>query len=367
MQIIKNKKVIIPAAAVALVAVIILLVRGCGTENEKKYYFEKASKGGIKKTISVTGTLGVLKEYRVLSKTKGMVLRVYTDYNLRVKKGQLLAVLDSKEIDQDLMKIGAKLESAKLELLTARDEYEGKKKMFRENLISKQGMQRAELAYKSKVLVHRQVQIDYNLALSNKRNTRILSPVTGIVLSKNIEEGLPVNINKMLFVVAKNLNTMILTISIDESDIGNIKKGQDVTFTVSAFPEKIFSGKINQVRINPVKKGGLVTYESVVICNNRELMLKPGMTATATVIVSEKENALRVLNQAFIVSPVEDAIESEKKILWVRDPKALSGNNMKRVEVKTGLAGDNYTEIISGVSEGDDILIKVDITKSNGN
>jgi HlyD family secretion protein len=156
---------------------------------------------------------------------------------------------------------------------------------------------------------------------------------------------------------------MILTISIDESDIGNIKKGQQVIFSVSAFPDKKFNGIINQVRMNPVKSGGLVTYQALVVCENSELLLKPGMTATATVVIDQKANVLRVLNQAFLISPENDSdSENGKKYIWKKTGIG-TGKSYKKTEVKTGLAGDMHTEIVDGIKPGDEVMIKIQESK----
>jgi len=151
---------------------------------------------------------------------------------------------------------------------------------------------------------------------------------------------------------------MTLIISIDESDIGSIKNGQPVYFSVSAFPDKKFYGSISQVRINPVKTGGLVTYQALVVCSNDEAMLKPGMTVTATVIIDERKSVLAVSNQAFMVNPDGSAASGAEKFLWKRDG-VLGSQSYKRIKVKTGLMGDMFTEITQGVSETDEIMTKI--------
>jgi HlyD family secretion protein len=172
------------------------------------------------------------------------------------------------------------------------------------------------------------------------------------------EKNQPVGVNTPLFLLAEGLNKMVLTINIDESDIGYIKVGQQVIFTVSAFPEKRFTGKIQQVRINPVKSGSLVSYQSIVICDNDELLLKPGMTATATVVIDEKKDVIRVLNQAFMVTPDDEDISgSSKGKIWIKS--GVVGKPYKGIEVKTGLSGDLYTEIISGLSGNEEVLIRI--------
>jgi HlyD family secretion protein len=152
---------------------------------------------------------------------------------------------------------------------------------------------------------------------------------------------------------------MKLVISVDESDIGKIKKGQHVTFTVSAYPERTFSGTIKQVRMNPVPKGGVVTYQSTVICDNSDLLLKPGMTATVIIEIEKKDNVLHVPNQAFMVSPVPIDVNDRQKYVWKKTEKLLSGLPVERIPISTGLQGDKNTEIIGKkLKIGEKILIK---------
>ncbi|MCL1833846.1 MAG: efflux RND transporter periplasmic adaptor subunit, partial [Leptospirales bacterium] len=145
--------------------------------------------------------------------------------------------------------------------------------------------------------------------------------------------------------------------------IGYIKNGQQVTFSVSAFPDKKFTGTINQIRMNPTKSGGLVTYQALVICDNSELLLRPGMTATATVLVAEKKDVIMALNQAFIVSP-EDDISSDrsKKVVWKKGG-SIQGKSYSAVEVNIGLQGDMHTEVTDGVNENDEILVRIKESK----
>ena len=356
---INKKAVIIVIAIGGLILFITLLVRTCGSSVKQELEFAKATTGPIKRTISVTGVIEVTDAHRILSKTPGIIDRVYVDFNDNVRKGQVLASLDSTEIEQKLMKLSAQLESVNLELTIAKEEIEGKKGLYKENLISKVSMQKAELDYKTALMKHKQIQLDYNLVQKQRNNARIVSPVNGIIISREIEANVPADITKTLFIIAPSLKNMHLIISVDESDIGIIRKGQEVYFTVSAYPDEKFYGKIEQVRINPIQKGVLVSYQSLVLCSNDKLLLKPGMTATATVVVAEKAKALRVPNQAFLVSPIEVEFDSDKMYLWIKSGSFTSGLPVKKVEVMTGIRGDIFTEVTKNLNEGDEVLVKV--------
>jgi HlyD family secretion protein len=298
-----------------------------------------------------------------LSKIDGVVEDIYTDFNQNITKGQLLIRMEPSAISQRMLKAKSLVDSAKLEIVSAEKDLESKKNLYKDNLISKRAMEMAEVEYSAVLSKYKQVKIDYEVTVKDMDNTKIHSPINGIVVSIYVKKNTPVTVTTPLILIASNLTKMLLTISVDESDIGYIKNGQQVTFSVSAFPDKKFTGTINQVRMNPIKSGGLVTYQALVLCDNRELLLKPGMTATATVLVEEKKNALMVLNQAFIVSP-EDNIGSDrsKKILWKKGG-SMQGKTYSAVEVKIGLQGDMYTVVTDGVKENDEILVRIKESK----
>jgi HlyD family secretion protein len=352
-------KTIIIASVLIIVFIIIISVRGCGKSGGKELIFEKVAKGSVKKTISVTGELDILDPVIILSKTSGVIENVYTDFNQNVSSGQLLLKMDSSSIEQKILKAQGLVESAKFEITSAERDLEGKRNLYKDNLISKKAMEMSEIEYNVVLNKYKQVRIDYDMTVKERDYARIHSPISGIVIAVYAKKNSAVAVSTPLVLLAPTLSKMLLTISIDESDIGYIKNGQQVVFSVSAFPEKKFVGTINQVRINPVKAAGLVTYQSLVLCDNSELLLRPGMTATATVVVEEKKDVLMVLNQAFIVSPDEDADANEtKKIVW-KKTGLMDGKSYKSVEVKIGLQGDMHTEVTDGLKENDEILVRV--------
>ena len=207
--------------------------------------------------------------------------------------------------------------------------------MLKENLIPKEQLKQTEIKYRSSQISRKHSLMSYNDALKQKRNTRIHAPVNGIILLKNVEENTMITEGKFVFMIVPNLKKMRLIIGIDEADIGNVKNDQKVTFTVSAFPEKSFYGKVSQVRMNPVNKGGIVTYESIVECNNDGLLLKPGMTATASVLVAEKINVLKIVNQAFIVSPRDVKLVEGGRYVWIKDKVSFKNQPFKQIKIRT--------------------------------
>ncbi len=343
---------------IVIIALFFTAIRSCRKGKDNVYEYETVAPGTVQRTISVPGTVDIMDPYRLLGKASGMVTKILADYNQEVTKGQLLAVLDSTDIDQSLTKLGGSLESAKLELAIAKGDLESNRSMLKENLIAQKGVERSEQNYKAVQSKYKQILIDYDNMRKMKANTRVLSPLSGVIISRHLEVNAPAGVNGLFFVIAPTLKKMRLTISIDESDIGQIKKGQEVNFTVSAYQDKTFRGKINQVRINPIMKGSVVTYESLVTCENDELLLKPGMTATATVEISKRDNVLRVSNQAFIVAPIDIPEQEKKNTVWRQKDGLAGGLPVEKARVQIGLRGDNYTEIKSGLKKGDKVLIR---------
>jgi len=343
----------------AVVITLLLFTKSCGKNKTKEFIYEKVTTGEIRKTISVTGELDILNPALILSKTAGVIENIYTDFNQNVSKGALLIKLESSSVDQKILKAQGVVDSVKFEITSAERELEGKKNLYKDNLISKKAMEQAEIEYRAVLNKYKQVKLDYEMALKEKNYTRIYSPISGIVIAVYVKKNSPIALSTPLILLAPSLSKMILTISIDESDIGNVKKGQPVIFSVSAFPDEKFNGVINQVRINPVKSGGLVTYQALVLCDNNDLLLKPGMTATATVVIAQKSNALRVLNQAFIISPeANDKNNTGKKYVWIKSG-FTSGKSYKKTEIIQGLSGDMYTEITKGLKDGDEVMVKI--------
>ncbi len=355
----RKRAALILAAALVLILVVFLIVRGCTGSSEASYQYDKITVGEVRKSISVSGKLDVLNSYTVVSKINGVANRVYVDYNQRVAKNQLLAVVDSAEIEQQFQRAAAQLERARLDMDGAKAELDSKRSLFKDNLIARKDFELSELNYKKFAAGYRQASVDYNIARKNRGFARILSPAAGTVFAVMVKAMEPVLVNRPLFVIAEDLRKMYLTITVDESEIGKVARGQAVTFTVSAHPGVTFNGKIDQVHFNPIMTGIIVTYQAIVICDNSKLLLKPGMTATATVIVAEKKNVARIPNEALIVWPVEGTPPPDKKFLW----KSIKGTSkdlpVKRVEVKTGLVGDTHTELILGkVKIGDGVLVR---------
>jgi len=347
------------SAVIVIVLIIVISTRGCGKNSNRELVYDKVTKGNVKKTISATGELAILDSVLVFNRVGGIIENVYIKPDQKVSKGQLLMELDSTGIKQSIVKAESLLENAQLGITSAQSDLEGEKDLFKDNLISKKALEMSEIEYKAALNKYKMAKIDYDIVAKQMKDTKVYSPINGIVITINVAPSSQAVVSTQLAQLATSLSKMLLTINVDESDIGYIKGGQQVIFSVSAYPDKKFIGTISQVLINPIKYGGLVSYQAIVICDNSELLLKPGMTATATVVVNERKDVLMVLNQAFNVSPDDTADQKEtKKIVW-KKTGILKGKSYKSIEVKTGLQGDMYTEITEGLKENDEILIRI--------
>ncbi|MCL1911484.1 MAG: efflux RND transporter periplasmic adaptor subunit [Leptospirales bacterium] len=360
-------KRLIAAVAVVVFLLIFYAVRSCGSGVKYEYSYEKVSIDKVEKTVAAVGLLDLYKKQTVLCRIGGILNSIRVSPEDTVKKGQVLATIDSTDIDQMLMKLNTRLESSRLAMLLAQRRYEGKKALLKENLISARDLEQGEIEYKTAVNDYKLLQLEQVEIKQQKTYSIIVSPIDGVIAQSFIgsvenQNNRAVQVNTPAFNVAPSLKTMELTIDIDESDIGHIKKNQKVIFTVSAFPDKKFSGDIVSVSINPVQKGSLVVYQPIVTCDNSDMLLKPGMTATATIVVASKENVLRVPNQALIVSPNfdDEPKHNEVPVVWKKNINPLQSSPATEIEVKTGLSGDMFTEITDdSLKNGDEVLVKI--------
>jgi len=355
-----SKRTVYLLVIAGMILLLYFIIKSCSSKLDLVYEYDNISIGEVSKTISVTGKLEVVNDHVIVSRIGGVVNRIYADFNDRVHKNQLLATFDSMEIENNILLMERALERAKLDLVEVKNALTGKNELLREKLISKKELEMAEINYQKVLSVFKQKKLEFDIAIQKRNDLRVTAPASGVIISREIEENRPYAANKILFVMAESLKKMRLMINVDESDIGNIQTGQEVNFTVSAYPEKIFSGTISQVRMEPITSGAIVSYQSVVRCDNNELFLKPGMTATATILIGRKKNTLRVLNQAFLVNPLKEEPEAGKKFVWKKRLTIVEEIPVEKVEVVTGITGDQYTEIVSGnIKDGDRILVGI--------
>lgn len=349
--------------------------------NEPKFRTDKIVRGGIVTTVTATGTVNPVTTVLVGTQVSGTIKYIYVDFNSRVKKGQLIAQIDPSifeaQVDQakaNLLAAKANLEKAEATLFDAKRTRDRNKELFSKNLIARSDLDTAETNYETDAAqvgaAKAQVsQTDASLknAQTNLGYTRILSPVDGTVVSRNVDVGQTVAASfqtPTLFTIAQDLTKMQIDTNVDEADIGKVKVGQGVEFTVDAYPDIIFKGRVGQVRIAPITVQNVVTYDVVITVDNPDFKLKPGMTANVSVIVAEKKDTLKIPNAALRFRPPERAKARQPQKgsgVWI-----VENGKPKRVSITTGISDGNYTEIVVGeLREGQEVIVE-SLSKATG-
>jgi len=348
------------------------LYRGKGTE--MNYRVEKILRGDIKETVTATGTVNAVTTVLVGTQVSGTIKQIYVDFNSPVKKGQIIAQIDPalfesqvEQAEANLLSAKANLEKAKAVLLDAKRTVDRNRELFSRNLIARSELETAETNYttaKAQVTVAESQIAQSEAALKNAetnlRYTRIVSPVDGIVISRNVDVGQTVAASfqtPTLFTIAQDLTKMQIDTNVDEADIGKIEVGQHVEFTVDAYPDTVFNGRVWQIRNAPITVQNVVTYDVVIKVDNPGLKLKPGMTANVSIITAEKRDILMIPNAALRFRPSDfNKMDVYQKGpgLWV-----IEEGKIKRIPVSTGISDGNHTELISGqLKEGQEVIVE---------
>jgi HlyD family secretion protein len=372
------KKILIGGIIVIAIAVpAVLLFRSKG--NEIKFRTEKIIRGDIEMAVTATGTVNPVTTVLVGTQVSGTIKNIYVDFNSPVKKGQLIARIDpalfEAQVNQaraNLLLAKANLEKAQATSVDAKRTMERNKELLSKNLIAQSDFDTAETNYetadasvsaaKSQVT---QSEAALSSAETNLFYTKIVSPVDGIVVSRNVDVGQTVAASfqtPTLFSIAQDLTKMQIDTNVAEADIGGIKLGQNVEFTVDAYPDTTFKGKVWQIRNAPIIVQNVVTYDVVIQVDNPELKLKPGMTANVSIIVSISKDVLKIPNAALRFRPVEKvktAVQQKGSGVWI-----LEQGEPKRIPVSTGISDGNYTELVSGnIKDGQELIVE-SITKA---
>jgi HlyD family secretion protein len=370
------KKILITLAVViALSAAAYFIFRA--DQNDLKYRTEKVSRGDIVSSITATGTVNAVTTVLVGTQVSGTIKKIYVDFNSPVKQGQLIAQIDPATFEAqvalaqaNLLSAEANVEKAVVTLADAKRTMNRQKELFAKNLVARSDLDAAETAYETantqvtaaKAQVG-QAEATLQIAETNLRYTKIISPVNGIVVSRNVDVGQTVAASfqtPTLFNIAQDLTKMQVDSSVAEADIGKIQVGQPVEFTVDAYPDSPFRGRVSEIRNAPITVQNVVTYDVVVKVDNPELRLKPGMTANVSIIVSSKNDVLRLPNAALRFRPSEKRDTTKQKErekgsgVWV-----LENKQPKRIAITTGISDGIYTEILSGeIREGQELIVE---------
>ena len=366
----KNKKIWIGVGLIAVIAIAVWLLSGGKKEQKTEFETAKVERQNIHTSITATGTIEPVTSVTVGTQVSGIVSKLYVDYNSVVKKGQIIAELDKTNLISELNTAKANLSSAQSTLNYEQANYSRYKTLYDKGLVSADEYESARLSYdkaRQQVATSRE---SVQKAQTNLGYATITSPIDGVVLSKSVEEGQTVAASfntPELFTIAKDLTDMRVIADIDEADIGGVKEGQRVSFTVDAFPDDKFEGQVTQVRQQATTESNVVTYEVVISAPNYDLKLKPGLTANVTIFTMEKDNMLAVPAKALRFMPNEALLQKDQKIEDVEAPTkvwTLEGNTFKAHAVQTGTTNGMVTEIVSGIDEGTEVL--VDFTISGG-
>ena len=353
-----------------------------------KYRTEKITKGDIETNVTATGAVNAVTTVLVGTQVSGTIKNIYVDFNSPVKKGQLIALIDPSifetQVEQaraNLFSAKANLEKAEASMVDAKRTFERNKQLYSKNLIARSDVDTAETnneTAKAQVSAAKAQVAQTGAALKNSQAnlgyTRILSPVDGVVISRNVDVGQTVAASfqtPTLFTIAQDLTKMQINTNVGEADIGSMKVGQDVEFTVDAYPDITFKGRVWQVRNAPITIQNVVTYDVVIKVDNPELKLKPGMTANVSVIVSIKKDVLKIPNAALRFKPLEKGTGTPAKGMGGSEKKGagvwiLENNKPKRIKVVTGMSDGNFTELVSGdIKEGQEVIVE-SLIKSKG-
>ena len=335
-----------------------------------KFLTQKVETRTITEVVEASGTINPVNTFSVGATVSGLVTAVYADYNSVVKKGQLLAEIDPRTFQEtvnqsqsDINSARANLRDMQSNLDMSRKTYNRYKNLYARGFVPKSELDQAQSNYLSDMAKVTSAKDDiekakskYNSALLNLSYTKIISPVDGIVVSKQIEEGQPVAASFQApehFVIAQDLKKMQIEVNVSEADIGKVKEGQDAEYTLDGYPNEVFHGKVTQVRISPTTVSNVVTYSVIVSVNNEDLILKPGMTANVSIITARHNNVLCVPNIALKFTPDLNGQKFKEQGIWI-----LVNNKPKRISVKTGLSDDSFTEILSdNIKEGTTVLV----------
>ncbi len=364
----KNKKIWMAVGAVAVIAIVVWALSGGKKEETVEFETAKAERQNIRTTITATGTIEPVTSVTVGTQVSGIVSKLYVDYNSVVKKGQVIAELDKTNLTSELNRAKADLTSAESTLNYETANFQRYQTLFDKGLVSANDYENAKLSYQKARQTVASSRESVQKAQTNLGYATITSPIDGVVLSKSVEEGQTVAASfntPELFNIAQDLTDMRVIADIDEADIGGVKEGQRVSFTVDAFPDDKFEGQVTQVRQQATTTSNVVTYEVVISAPNKDLKLKPGLTANVTIYTLEKNDVLAVPSKALRFIPNEALLKKGEQIEDVEAPLkvwTLEGNIFKAHKVETGTTNGMLTEIISGISEGTDVLVDFKIS-----
>ena len=357
MKKLKISKVWIAMTVVVIIAVAAWALSGEKEKEEINFKQEKVSLQTLQNSVTATGTIEAVTSVTVGTQVSGIVNKLYVDYNSQVKKGQVIAELDKTNLLSELNTAKANMASAQSQLNYQNANMKRYQTLYQKGLVSADDYENALLTYRQAKEQVATAKEQVQRAQTNLGYATITSPIDGTVISKSVEEGQTVAASfntPELFTIAKDLTNMQVVADVDEADIGAVKEGDRVTFTVDAYPDDTFEGTVKQVRLQATTTNNVVTYEVVISAQNADLKLKPGLTANVTIFTAEKQGVLCVPSKALRFTPTPETVgnmkiqdTNGKNKVWTKE-----GNTLKAHNLQIGMSDGINTEVLSGISEG---------------
>ena len=363
------------------IAVVAWLLSGNKKDEQVSFVTEEVAPANIQNSITATGSVEPVDTVAVGTQVSGIIDKIYVDFNSTVKKGQVLAVLDTKNLTSTLNSAKANLQSAQANMQSAnaalgyqRANYNRYKALYQKGLVSANDFESARLSYRQaeeQVAMMKEsvvaAQESVRTAQTNLGYATIVSPIDGTIINKYVAEGQTVAASfstPELFGVARDLKKMQVLADVDEADIGDVRPGESATFTVDAYPDDTFQGTVQQVRLGGSTSNNVVTYKVVISTSNADLKLKPGMTANVTIYTQQKSGVLSVPTKALRFTPAKETV-GKMKIKDISNAKnkvwTIEGNNIVAHQVNIGMSDGTHTQIVSGIKQGQKVITGVDV------
>jgi HlyD family secretion protein len=394
----KKRKRILWISIVLAIALVVALWAIRDRSPEIVLATEKPHVGYIANEITATGTVQPVDTVAVGTQVSGTISKVYVDFNSKVKKGQLLAELDKTILNAQVQQIVSSIQQAQSQLTYQQSNFNRQSQLYNAGAISKADLETAQNGFKVAEAGLKSAQSQLQAAQKNLSLASVYSPIDGTVLSRNVSEGQTVAASfntPTLFSIARDLTHMQVDAAVDEADIGSVKKGQRVSFSVDAFPDDVFEGVVSEIRLQPSVSANVVTYTTIINTENDQLKLKPGMTANITIYTKEENKALLISARATKFKPdsimmknykiiderkkskgqqtasdpgmadnrdrsdekvkkdssATDSIKIQRASVWI-----LDGNTLTRRFIRTGLQDGTQVQVLSGLTRNDEIV-----------
>ena len=365
MKKLKISKIWIAVIVIVVIAVAAWALSGGKKEEEINFKEEAVKTETLQNSVTATGTIEAVTSVTVGTQVSGIVNKLYVDYNSQVKKGQVIAELDKTNLLSELNTAKANLASATSNLSYQAANMNRYQTLYKKGLVSADEYENALLTYRQAKEQVASSKENVQKAQTNLGYATITSPIDGTVISKSVEEGQTVAASfntPELFTIAKDLTNMQVVANVDEADIGGVKEGDRVTFTVDAYPDDTFEGIVKQVRLEATTTNNVVTYEVVISAPNTDLKLKPGLTANVTIYTQERSGVLAVANKALRFTPTKETVGKDMKIVDCKGKNkvwTLSDKTLTAHPVTIGQTDGVHTEIIKGIRKGQKIVTEI--------